>query len=211
MSNKNYVLKLLTVIPAVLICLVLLVMPVVAVDPPMPIYGYLTINGQPTGGIWITDGISNTYSQSDGYYQLTPSVRNGSPITITADCNGNKFSQTLVQNIAQGRFRLDIPLVFTPTPTPLKSFDNSFYITTPTPVPTASQGSTATVTAISGTPTPNPSEKSSASATPAPSAIGPGGNTLFTFGGLQYFIVVLIIVILVIIILYMQRKAKGKQ
>lgn len=122
--KKGSITKLLTVLPVLLICLCVLT-PTAYSDSaiPLPIYGHVKVNGVFTSSVTITAGGSNANTDGNGYYQISPSVVNGSDVTVTADYQGHKQSKTVTQH-RQGNVQLDFDITYS-TPSPSTSPSNS--------------------------------------------------------------------------------------
>ncbi len=68
------------------------------------------------GGVSISAGNSHTTTGSNGFYQISPSVENGSQVTVTADYQGHTQSRSVTQN-NQVNERLDFDITYSdPSP-----------------------------------------------------------------------------------------------
>ena len=120
---KRSVLKLGLVLPVLVLCISVLTTTALAqsVTQPLFIYGYVTVNGAATSGVSVSAGGSSTTTGSSGYYQLSPSVANGSSVTVTANYQGHQQSKSVTQNM-QPRAEADFAITYavpsaTTTPT----------------------------------------------------------------------------------------------
>ena len=134
---KKTILRLAAVLPALLICTVLLSSAAYAQGVPLFISGHVTVNGAAAQGASVSAGGSHATTDGSGYYQLTPSVSNGSGVTVTADYQGHQQSSSVTQSM-QGSATVDFSITYstaTPTPAPTPT---STPAPTPTPAPTTS-------------------------------------------------------------------------
>ena len=128
---KKTIPRLAAVLPALLICTVLLSSAAYAQGVPLFISGHVTVNGAAAQGASVSAGSSHATTDGSGYYQLTPAVTNGASVTVIADYQGHQQSSSVTQSM-QGSATVDFSITYstaTPTPAPTP---------TPTPAPTAS-------------------------------------------------------------------------
>ncbi|WP_424358643.1 carboxypeptidase-like regulatory domain-containing protein [Methanocella sp. MCL-LM] len=105
---------------------------------PLFISGHVTVNGQAVQGASVSAGNSHTTTDGSGFYQLSPSVANGSGITVTASYDGHQQSSSVTQNM-QGSATADFAITYstaTPTPTPAPTATPTA-TPAPTPAPTS--------------------------------------------------------------------------
>jgi len=117
--KKSLAIRLAILLPVLVISIGLLTTTAFASGVPLPIYGTVTVNGVPTGGVAVTDNYGeNTVTASNGYYQLSPNVPTGSAAMVTATYYGYTASGNVTQN-DQGMVELNLALT---VPAPVASF-----------------------------------------------------------------------------------------
>ena len=141
--KKEFAFKLAVLLPVLIISIGLLTTTAFALGSPLVIYGYVTVNGTPTSGVTVNDGAYGDVvsTGNSGYYQLGPSVSNGSSVTVTATHEGYTALGHVTQS-NQGYVELDLSIsmpVATPTSTPT---------TTTTATPSASPTSSPCTIAL---------------------------------------------------------------
>src|SRR5271157_5901164 len=84
--TKGSVLRLATVFP-VLIILCISILSTTAYAAPMPLFisGHVTVNGVETQGVTVNGGSSTATTDASRYYQIWPSLDNGTSVTVTAN------------------------------------------------------------------------------------------------------------------------------
>lgn len=228
---KNTMFRLAAVLPALIICAVLLTSAAYAQSVPLFISGHVTVNGQAVQGASVSAGNSHTTTDGSGFYQLTPSIANGSDITVTASYAGHQQSGSATQNM-QGSATVDLAITYstaTPTPAPTPTHvptaapsgsggsDSGPTVPTispPTVTPTAAANVSANATvpsggsnvtaAVSTTPLVHIGPEQGATAVPAPAAGLPGW-----FGqALPYLLVLLLLVVAGATGYYLGRKSR---
>jgi hypothetical protein len=195
--KKRSVLRLAAVLPVLILCFSVLTTTAFAAGIPLPIYGHVTVNGEHIQGVTVSAGGSSTTTDSGGFYQLTPSVENGSSVTVTANYQGHTTAQSATQHNNQGSVQIDLAITYTTTtPTPTATPTATVTVTptaTATTKPNSGSGSTqilegyngvgsATPTATPTTqpttqPTTTPMPTQTPTDTPVPTSEPSGNNT----------------------------------
>ena len=119
--KRTSILKLAVVLPALILCVCALTAAAFAVGMPLTIIGHVTVNGTAMGGVSVSAGDSHASTDDSGYYQIVPSVDNGSSVTVTADYQGHTASGTATQQ-GQDNVTVDLSITYTtstPTPVPV--------------------------------------------------------------------------------------------
>ena len=172
--------------PVLVLCISVLTTTALAQSAPLYISGHVTVNGEAAAGVSVSAGSSHSTTDSSGFYQLSPSVSNGSGVTVTANYQGHQQSKTVTQNM-QGGTTADLAITYstaTATPHPSTSSPSSGgnggsggnvgsagslgYVTiTPLPMPEAND-SNSDMAAVTITPTVTPTIMPTATPTPTP-------------------------------------------